>query len=71
MPHLTNCMFGMKTGSLTSKNNTHYLQAIEKGTGLDLKLIPIKRPNPARQQTGSAKKAVAPGTLRIIFLSHA
>ena len=27
---------------LTSKNNTHYLQAIEKGTGLDLKLTPIK-----------------------------
>ena len=27
---------------LTSKNNTHHLQAIEKGTGLDLKLTPVK-----------------------------
>jgi predicted secreted hydrolase len=28
--------------SLTSNNNTHHLQAIEKGTGIDLKLTPIK-----------------------------
>jgi predicted secreted hydrolase len=28
--------------SLTSKDNTHHLQAIEKGTGIDLKLTPTK-----------------------------
>ena len=51
---------------LTSKNNTHYLQAIEKGTGLDLKLIPIKN-RILHGKDGVSKKGSGPGNASHYF----
>ena len=51
---------------LTSKNNTHYLQAIEQGTGLDLKLIPIKN-RILHGKDGVSKKGSGPGNASHYF----